>query len=257
MQVKEKGIPIETPGWNYEIYREYLWAVCKSKDCLLPIAEYPSQFVLSKRWHRAFDLIRTDPLERWGLIGYQDGQRRLIVSRIAATGLMGSVPGDVMSATINRARLKTGISDLAGDFHSHPRNPTSETQGAFSLGDLYGLLHCLSKQRPSDPPEFFRFVVDGNNNLAVFGTRGSLKIVLDNLQDNYEDFAKYWYKRFSWNFKGFSPTEGELAEPVSRDAPSVWTINRAVAHQYQLALYRGLKDKPLVRNYPGQALKIR
>lgn len=136
-----------------------------------------------------------------------------------------------------------------------PSAVTSEGKGAFSLADLYGLLYDLTKQRPSDPKRSVTFVAEGNENLAAFATRRTLELVRDNLPATYEEFAKKWYEKYGWSFEGLKPASqggGELAKPVRADAPKVWQINKGIAHHYQLALYRGFKDRPLLRDYPAR-----
>lgn len=99
------------------------------------------------------------------------------------------------------------------------------------------------------------FVVEGNENIAVFVTRRSLELVRNNFSDPYEKFAKYWYKRYGWSFKGREPKSnggGELAIPAKANAPATWQINKGVAYHYQLSLYRGFKNGPLLREHPAR-----
>lgn len=245
--------PIETIGWNYETYREYLLAISKGRDYLLPIEEYPSQIELNEVWHESLNQIRPMANEGWVLIGYQEGQRRLVMPKVAENGLSHSVPYEVMSAGINRAKLKAGISDYIGDIHSHPRGrfDLSRRDGAFSLGDLYGLLQSISEQRPSDTRRSCIFVAEGNENIAAFATRRSLERVRNTFNDSYESFAGKWYSKYKWVFKSSSPATGEVAEPTSHNSPKVWAINKGVAHHYQLALYKGITNMPLMRDHPA------
>lgn len=258
--------PRTIPGWNYEVYREYLLALSRGREFLLPIEEYPSRIDLSGPWHEVFNQIRAGSHEGWALLGYEAGQRRLILPRVAEKGLSHSVPHEVMSAGLAKARTKAGITDLVGDAHSHPRPytdlswhiPSVETsagEAAFSLGDLYGFLYDLRMQRPADSKRSVMFVAEGNENISAFVTRRSLELVRNNFTGTYEQFAKQWYGRYGWNFKGSKPASeggGELAEPARADAPKVWQINKGVAYHYQLALYRGFKDKPLLRDHPAR-----
>lgn len=254
------------PGWDYETYREYLLALSKGREYLLPIEEYPSKMDLNEMWHETFNQIRPHSYESWALIGFEHGQRRLILPKMAEKGLNHSVPYEVEAAGLEKARAKAGITDLVGDIHSHPRNlrdlswyippqVTSAGSGAFSLRDLYGFLCDLSQQRPSDPKRSIMFIVEGNENIAAFATRRSLEIVRNNFSGSYEQFAKQWYERYGWNFKDMRPQSqsgGELAEPFRADASTVWQINKSLAYHYQIALYRGFRDKPLLREYPSR-----
>lgn len=254
------------PGWDYETYREYLLAMSKGREYLLSIEEYPSRMDLNEIWHETFNKIRPQSYESWALVGFEQGQRRLILPEVAEKGLDHSVPHEVMVAGLEKARAKAGVTDLVGDVHSHPRDyrdvswhipsqVTCEGNGAFSLGDLYGFLCDLTQQRPSDPKRSIMFVVEGNENIAAFATRRSLEIVRNNFSGPYEKFAKQWYERYGWNFKGKrlqSQGGGELAEPARADAPKIWQINKGVAYHYQIALYRGFKDKPLLREHPAR-----
>lgn len=252
-------IPTPIPGWDYNAFREYVIALTKGRDFLLPIEEYPSRIDLSTPWHEVFNQIRPNSYEGWVLFGYQAGQRRLILPKVAEKGLNHSVPHQIMLAGLERARAKAGISDLVGDAHSHPKsrgqvnNPPPTEDAKFSLGDLYGFLYDLTQQRPSDPNRSMMFVVEGNMTIAAFATRRSLELVRNNLSGGYEDFAKHWYGKYGWTFKGReSEGGGELAEPARPDAPRIWQINKAVAFHYQLALYRGVKNEPLIRDYPAR-----
>ncbi len=252
---KGPDTPITLPGWNYETYREYLLAISRGRDYLLPIEDYPSQIELSSVWHDSFNQIRDLPHEGWVLIGYQDGQRRLVMPRVAEKGLSHSVPSEVMSAGINRAILKAGISDYVGDIHSHPRGLTRlGNDSAFSVGDIYGLLDSLSEQRPSDPRRSGIFVAEGNENIAAFGTRGSLERVRNSPLGSYEDFATKWYSRYQWTFISTSPTTGEIAEATTPHSPKIWTINKGIAHHYQLSLYKGLANGFLLRDHPARII---
>lgn len=254
-------------GWNYDVYREYLLALSRSREFLLPIEEYPSRIELSDSWHAVLNQIRVNLHEGWALIGYQSEQRRLILPKAAEKGLSHSVPYEVMAAGLEKAKSKAGITDLVGDIHSHPRpsndlswyipsEETSEGEGSFSLGDLYGFLYDLTQQRPSDTKRAVMFVAEGNENIAVFATRRSLGLVRNNFLGNtYENFAKQWYEKYGWGFKGSKQASqggGELIEPLRTDAPKVWQVNKGVAFHYQLALYRGFKDKSLLRDHPGR-----
>lgn len=248
----QREISIRSPGWNYEIFREYVLAISKSRDYLLPIEDYPHSFDLSNQWHETLNQIRPKPFESWALIGYQEGQRRLVIPTVAVKGLSGSVLYEAVVAAINRAKLKAGITDFVGDIHSHPREFLDQEKAAFSLGDLYGLLNSLKMQRPSDPKRSFIMVAEGNENIATFVTRGTLERVRNSFSVSYEEFAAQWYKKFRWNFKETTPDNGEYAEPLEANPPKIWVINKAVAHHYQLALYRGFKNKPLLRDYPAR-----
>lgn len=255
-----------TEGWGYEVYREYLLALSRGREFLLPIEGYPSRMELSQPWHEAFNQIRQLSAEGWVLIGFEEGQRRLILPRVAEKGLTHSVPHEVMAAGLDKARAKAGITDLVADAHSHPRNfrhlswyipsgETSEGEGAFSLADLYRFLYDLSGKKKAAPRRSAMFVVEGNENIAAFATRGSLETVRNNFSGTYAEFANGWYERYGWTFKGLKPNSqggGELAEPVRNDAPKAWQINKAIAHRYQIALYRGFKDRPLLRDYPAR-----
>lgn len=253
-------------GWNYETYREYILALTRGGEFLLPIEEYPSRMELSEPWQEMLNQIRSTSHESWALFGYQDGQRRLVLPKVAERGLSHSVPYEVMSSGLEKARAKAGISDMVGDAHSHPRptnnpvwiipsNLANEGNSAFSLGDMYYLLHGLTKQRPSDPKRFTMFVAEGNENIAAFATRRSLELVRNKLPGSYEDFAREWYAQYGWNFKGLDPQSkggGELAERARADAPKIWQINKGVAFHYQLALYHGFRNGPLFRNHPAR-----
>lgn len=255
--------PPVSPGWSHEMFREYLLALSRGREFLLPVEEYPSRIELSPPWHEAFNQIRPNSYEGWILIGFQEGQRRLILPRVAEKGLSHLVPAEVMAVGLEKARTKAGITDLVGDVHSHPRDfrhaswhipsgVTSEGEGTFSLADLYGLLYALGQQRPSDTRRSIMFVVEGNENIVAFASRRSLELVRSNFSGSYESFAKEWYEKYGWTFKEMGQASGEMAKPARPDASKVWAINKAIAHSYQLALYRGFKDGPLLRDHPAR-----
>ncbi len=248
----QREISIKPSGWNYETFREYILAISKSRDYLLPIEEYPRSFDLSNQWHETLNQIRPKPFESWVLIGFEEGQRRLVIPTVAGKGLSSSVPYEIMITAINKAKSKAGITDFVGDIHSHPRQFLDQKNVAFSLGDLYGLLSSARGQRPSDPKRSFIIVAEGNENIAAFITRGTLERVRNSFSVSHEEFATQWYKRFKWNFKETTPTNGEDAKPLEAISPKIRAINKAIAHHYQLALYRGFKDKPLSRDYPAR-----
>lgn len=230
-------------------------ALSKGREYLLLIEDYPSRISLSKPYHELFNQIRSKPHEEWALLGYQAGQRRLILPRVAEKGLSHSVPPEVMAAGIDKARNKAGISDLIGDTHSHPRplNIIDSENTGFSLRDMYSFLYYLTRQRPSDPMRSVMFVAEGNENIAAFVTKRSLELVRNNFRDSYENFAKQWYERYGWNYKGLgSNSNGGLAQKVKPDASNLWQINKGIAFHFQLALYRGAKDEPLLREHPAR-----
>ena len=253
--IKGPDRPTIPAGWSYETFREYALAISRGRDYLLPIEEYPSRLELNGLWHETFNQIRPKTYESWALIGYEEGQRRLVLPTVAEKGLSHSVPYEVMIVGINKAKSKAGITDFIGDIHSHPREhtdpswhvpsiETSEGNGAFSLGDLYGLLRSLSEQRPSDTRRSCMFVTEGNENITAFATRRTLERVRNSFSGSYEEFAQKWYKRYKWDFKGMSLTTGEVADPTEHNSPKLWAINKGVAYHYQLALYRGFTNKP-------------
>jgi len=159
-----------------------------------------------------------------------------------------------MRAGLDKARENAGVTDLIGDIHSRPvermdpcwlipSEATSSGYSAFSLRDIYGFLEGLSHQRPSDRKRLMTGVVQGNENILVMATRNSMEQVRNTFERGYEEFATYWYGRFGWKFLGsesMSEGGGELARPLRDNAPSLWNINRAIAHQYQFVLYRGI-----------------
>jgi hypothetical protein len=259
-------IQTPVPGWNYDNYREYVLALTRGRDYLLPIDEYPSRIDLSEPWHKLFNDMRPIQHETWALIGYEEGQRRLVLPTVAEKGLSHSVPERVMFAGLEKARVKAGVTNLVGDIHLHPRDfrnaswdipsvATSSGSAAFSLGDIYGFLHNLTYQRPADRNRLIMGVVEGNENIFAFATRKSLELVRNHFTGGYGDFAKHWYEKYGWEFQGSDPESqggGEAARPVKTDAPKLWQVNKAVAYHYQIALYRGFKDKPLLRDYPAR-----
>jgi hypothetical protein len=248
--------------WDYETFREYLLALTKGREYLSSIGEHPLRFDLSKSWHDVLNSMRDSSKERWALIGYEEGQRRLILPSVPEVGLSRCVPLETIELAFTKARKKAGITDTIGEIHSHPMRykrpsllyylePTA-SKGCFSLGDMCRLLVGIENQRPVDKNVFVAFVVDGDETLAMFASRETLKLVRNDPPESYESFAKQWYGRFEWQYEKTSQDAGEQATPTSSKATDIWSINRAIAKHYQIALYRGDRDKPLFRDYPDK-----
>lgn len=254
------------PGWDFEYYREYILGLSRSREFLLPIAEHPSRIDVNATWHEVFNSMRHDARERWALIGYEDGMRRLVLPKVAEVGLSHSVPYEVMRGGLEKARRRAGITDMVGDIHSHPADTgdpgwkipkkiTSSGEAAFSIADMFGFLSGIVHQQPSVKNRFIMCVVQGNENIMALASRESLVSVRNSFTGSYEDFARSWYNKFRWEYKGNIPLSqggGELADPLPNSVTSLWGINKGIAHQYQLVLYRGFTDTPLLRDYPAR-----
>ena len=89
--VHKKELAVDS-GWSYDHFREYLLALSRSREYLHSIDEYPTKINLSETWHELLNKMRVSPIETWALVGYQDGQRRLILPTVAEKGLSHRVP---------------------------------------------------------------------------------------------------------------------------------------------------------------------
>lgn len=251
---KRKDQPVVTPTlpierkstdrvWTYEHFREYLLALGRGNEFLLPINQYPDIINLSEEWHSTIEDARKKTAEtgyeHFFNVGTKHEARTVHLPTNPRVGNQGSIPSDVQSGLLSDY-VRIGVNSIPGDIHSHPSSDHAE----FSLGDLYRLLYPNSKN-------LFIGVVEGNENLFAFRTKGSRNTGLDSTVLNQGTFAKYWYEQNGWEFKGYNPKTGaEMARPNNRDVTSVWQLNLKVARRHNLVLYSGDAKTELVKVFP-------
>lgn len=243
--------PKENSSWQYPYFREYLLALTRGKDFLLPINQYPNKIQLSNQWHETLDRMRRDTLdgkEKWSLIGFKDDRRSLWLPTAPVTGEASFVGWEHMSKQIDRAKEKEGITELLGDIHTHPSwyekkiwgpfKKRNSNVARFSAADLYTIL-LPSRYRP------IIGVVEGNDNLFAFRTRSTRTIAPWQYPNNQDEFERYWYTRGGFVYKGSVREYGaDRAVPISADA-SGWKVNTLIADHHDLVFYRGQSGKDL------------
>lgn len=227
--------------WAYEHFREYLMALGRGRNSLLPLDQYPDLIELNRGWHEVLEDLRTRTTqhgkEHYAVIGFTEILRRISLPKAALRGANGIVPEEVIKAAHSNAS-RAGIDKVLGDMHSHPY----ESHLQFSLGDLYTMVYEGST-------EFVKTVVGTDENLFVFKTKGSTTTGLAREVFTQEGFCKHWYENNGYRFLGISEN-GESAAPVRSGVPSVWELNKQVARKHNLVFYSGDANADLVKVFP-------
>lgn len=233
--------------WTYEHFKEYLIALGRNKNFLLPINKYPDLIELSQKWHVSLEDLRKKTAvrakEHYSVIGLDTILRSLNLPITPFIGKEGCIPSEVISQA-RAAAYGKGLSPT-GDIHTHPGHSTHHAL-VFSIGDLYGMV-------APDSTECVEGVVGGNENLFVFRTRDSFTVQYDPSirQMDQESFSKFWYEQNGYKYSGVDPVKGELAKPSVKGAPSIWELNLKVAKRYNLVFYSGTQNSDLVKISPG------
>jgi hypothetical protein len=254
--------------WEFEShFREYMILLArKGKDGLESIENFPKIIQLNNVWHETLDKMRDetrDGYERWTPIGFREDMRNLILPSVFAIGKQRSdisksvrakVTYEVINKEFQRAKKRTGIVGLVGDIHSHPRHLNARNLheritrelfgstrltsrgGGFSAGDLYNMV-------TQDQFPLVMAVVDGKENFFGFKTRESKNIPVQSILFNKETFEKYWYEKFGIKLSG------EVGIRVSVGYRTV-NLNKAIAHEHNLVLYKGHSKADLKRIFP-------
>lgn len=235
-----------TRVWPYEHFREYLLALGRGKDFLLPLDKYPDIIELSGDWHRTLGenrkLTQERNREHYTTIGFKDIYRSLHLPTQPLSGSEGSVQPRVIKDSFANA-TRAGIDTILGDVHSHPHTEHL----CFSLGDIYGIVQ-------PGATEYVRGVVSKDENLFVFKTRETDATKNPAFFDR-NNFSRFWYGINGWEYTGTNPQRGELAHPVKKDAPGIWGLNQEIAKRYNLVLYSGDLGKELIKVYPIKVKK--
>ena len=145
--------------WTYEHFREYLLALGRGRQFLLPTSQYPDLIELSESWHEVLEDMRLrtkQGKEHFAVVGSTVLLRSLHLPKKPAVGTEGTVPSEVIVESHGTAS-RAGIDRIIGDIHTHP----DTDHLVFSLGDLYGLVYPGSK-------EFVKAVVGAQENLYKF-----------------------------------------------------------------------------------------
>lgn len=230
--------------WNYDYYREYMRALAKGPEYVLPTAEFPYRIEISRIWHSTLDRQRRDSedgIERYSLAGLKrkkiDADTPVILQTLPAIGLPDEVPVEVLISQLKKVKKHDAMTDVVGDIHSHPEKLAWKIWGPVQIskphtaylsdGDLFGLsTHCRSS-----PLLYFRGVVQGNNHLFAFRTRENIDMEPRETVDR-STFIRRW----------------RSAKLKS------WDMNRAIAASERLVLYRGNPGEDLVKVFPPKWL---
>lgn len=245
--------------WDYNLFREYLLALTRGEEFLLPIADYPEEIDLNSTWHEALDSMRTkstDGIERLCVIGGDLEGRKVIVQVIPATGKNRHVPSHVTDDQVKKA-LKVGADVVLGDIHSHPAplywryglsSGKMETRACFSAADLYLLVRKYNK--------YFIGIVQGHENLFAFRSRESKardRLTYLGLKTNKRNvFQKYWWGQVGVEF--INDEDGEKVERRSTNGDTLpfdeaytESVNFQIATRHNFVLYKGTSGGKLLR----------
>lgn len=247
--------------WDYQYFRTYLLAAARGQDFLLPIYRYPEQIQLNGIWHDSLNQlgkIGQSMLEGYDFVGIEDYKQVIILPARPAIGEKYHVPYAVVQSQKEGARKKAGIEKFIGDLHSHParlyweygtqRGKFTGIEANLSVGDLYFLV--------SKDPDIVKGVVEGEQNMFAFRTRATASSSLDYLgadKVTQETFTTYWCNSFGIGVRRggngdyyLSKVNGGVMAPLD-----LLNMNKAIAQTHSLALYKGEKDKDLVRIFPS------
>lgn len=204
--------------WDYTSFKEYLLALTRSIDFLLPATDYPRSIELSKEWHLFLNEMRFDGnrrlRERYAAIG--GGGSKLFLCLYPKLCEPKKVGREVMELMFYNVEQKHCLCWL-GDIHSHPDDGSPRSH-SFSACDLYSSV-CQEK------PRVVQGLVDGDSNYFVFRARESTTIPFSSILFSPDSFAQYWHQCESDGFK----------------------MNLRVATRHQLIMYGGKAGKDLVK----------
>lgn len=245
--------------WDYETFREYLLALTRGKDFLLPREDYPTRIQLSDDWHGLLNGMRQesrDGKERFALVGFKDDHRAIYLPRTTALGESTFVPGEVILKTIEQAKRQAGITELVGDIHSHPNGwwkkihdmqniilkPFGGDLHAFSPGDLY----CMVL------PDLYLPMIglaESDRNLFAFRTKQSEMVPGNELGFDQDKFDQHWAKQFG--LKIVTVGKAKVALTLNpRSNP--WEVDKAIAQRHGLVLYKGAPGLDMVKVFPNK-----
>lgn len=243
--------------WDYDYLREYLLALTRGREFLLPAQQYPKGIELAFLWQFSFEMMRflsaNDGNERWKLIGFKDDRRALYLPLLPVEGLSHYVPSETIDKAIRRAQRQFYISYLLGTIHSHPKTKEElslqhfqadeKRSNYFSVSDLHHIVI---------PGRFWPItvVVSGCDNLVAFKTRDTIDIPQDSPFLDGNNFCRFWYEKFGYEFTGDVERGQETIRQV-RTGATIWDINLGIAKEYGLVLYRSFRVSPLERVYPA------
>src|SRR5579872_4280181 len=109
--------------WTYDHFKEYLLALGRGKQFLLPIDQYPDIIELSNDWHEALEanrrLTTQSGKEHYLTIGFKEVTRSLHLPIKPYSGTEGMVSSEVKTESQSHAS-SAGIDQIIGDVHSHP-----------------------------------------------------------------------------------------------------------------------------------------
>ncbi len=260
--------------WSYSYFREYLRSLASHafaeegrEKFLLPINQYPEQIELSRDWHTLFNHMRRetalDQKEKWAMIGLKIDDPAIYLQKTAITGLSDAVPFHIIEKTMMHALKTSDIAERLGSIHTHPRDktdkswimpptPTNIGCGHFSLTDMFN--HLASNN--SKMYVFFRpvyAVVEGNENLVILISQTTDYKAQSYLPRTRDQFVEEWYTKNGWKYDREKTDEGngEYATPMTqRKETPIKDINIQIARLYDLAIYRGHTNGPLIRVFP-------
>lgn len=236
--------------WTYDQFREYLLALTRGPEFLLPSVEYPDEIQLSEDWQEILGRMgeeTKDGFERWALVGFKADKRALYLSEISAKGTKIHVPSEVMEETLDRAKSQLHIVNLVGDVHTHPHHPFSLPGSIdFSAGDLYTLL--AATQYGQREKSMIMVLEDGSIAAAFRARDTDISSIKMNIFSE-ESFEKYWYEKNGFRYKGLEEFRSDPFAMIDPRA-SNGKVNLDIAARHKLVLYKGKINQPLIRQFP-------
>ncbi len=242
--------------WNSETFHEYLFAVNRDKNYLMPQADYPDQIELGREWHAVFNQMRQetqDGYERISVQGVMQNSRQVVLGKVDV-GKKHFVPGDLIFR-LRKNLIHDGADNTLSDVHTHPRKlwrseflsipddtdgRYSQRTASFSAGDLY----CLAELRI---PHFFMGLIDGHWNYLAFRSRETLSTNLHYLRGgSQEDFARHWYRMVGFDYTphDYDKDQSGKLKPFAVDA-NIRRLTPLVASRHNLVVYAGRPNRDL------------
>lgn len=248
-----KELPLSTV-WRYGYFREYILGLGRNKQYYAEmLSNFPKQIELNRGWHNCLNQLRretSDNIERYIFIGTDNTRRVVLLPNKTAVGESRSVP---LSAIHEHESwgISKGVEEFVGSIHSHPHRSKStwdrvknalsiKHTGKFSVADMYNMLN--------GDPYYIMALAEENANVFAFRTHETSRTNLGYLHTvSPESFVSYWYKKhgmqtngeYVWRKEGDKPTEDDL-----------WNVVRDIAQTHSIALYRGLTDFSIIREFP-------
>lgn len=117
---------------------------------------------------------------------------------------------------------------------------TDQSTCQFSASDLYGFVIKGGRG-------LMRVVVEGDEVLCAFQTKGTEDTRIDPLFMDREAFITFWLEKYGFRYLGDDPQGGGVWIEGVRPNASQWVMNAGITQKHKLVLYGGKINEDLIR----------